>query len=141
MIACVSPSDHFLEESISTLNYATRAGDIANIPEKNIDPKIKIINDLKHKIRMLQIELKLANEHIEHLSHLTGENPRAFGLNLMKVEEAFTVDGKVYKFEDTGPYSSNVSPTKLAIEEQKQHDNKQKQKAKPLDNDESATFI
>lgn len=73
MIACVSPSDHFIEETVSTLNYATRAGDISNIPEKNIDPKIKIINDLKHKIRMLQIELKLANEHIEGLSRLTGE--------------------------------------------------------------------
>jgi kinesin family protein 4/21/27 len=53
MIACVSPSDHYLEESVSTLNYATRAGDISNVPEKNIDPKIKIINDLKNKIRML----------------------------------------------------------------------------------------
>ena len=86
MIACVSPSDHYLEESVSTLNYATRAGDISNVPEKNIDPKIKIINDLKTKIRMLQIELKCANDHIAHLSNLTGEAPKSFGLNLMKVE-------------------------------------------------------
>jgi hypothetical protein len=47
MIACISPSDKFLEESISTLNYATRAANISNQPVKNIDPKIRIINELK----------------------------------------------------------------------------------------------
>lgn len=49
MIACISPSDRFFEESVSTLNYATRAANISNIPVKNIDPKIKIINELKVK--------------------------------------------------------------------------------------------
>lgn len=47
MIACISPSDRFYEESVSTLNYATRAANISNQPVKNIDPKIRIINDLK----------------------------------------------------------------------------------------------
>ena len=49
MIACISPSERYLEgsigsgETISTLNYATRAACISNQPTKNIDPKIKII--------------------------------------------------------------------------------------------------
>jgi hypothetical protein len=50
MIACISPSDRYLEESISTLNYAMRAGNISNQPVKNIDPKIRIINELKVSI-------------------------------------------------------------------------------------------
>mmetsp|Transcript_19424 Transcript_19424/g.18530 ORF Transcript_19424/g.18530 Transcript_19424/m.18530 type:complete len:143 (+) Transcript_19424:898-1326(+) len=87
MIACISPADRFFEESISTLNYATRAANISNIPVKNVDPKIRIINELKHKVRMLQIELKNANEHISYLTNMTGENLKTFGLQLMKVED------------------------------------------------------
>jgi hypothetical protein len=49
MIACISPSDRYLEESISTLNYAMRAANISNQPIKNIDPKIRIIHELKVK--------------------------------------------------------------------------------------------
>jgi len=41
MIACLSPSDNFIEENISTLNYATKASFISNIPQKNVDPKMK----------------------------------------------------------------------------------------------------
>lgn len=47
MIACLSPSDLYLEENISTLNYATKASYISNEPIKNEDPKIKLINELK----------------------------------------------------------------------------------------------
>ena len=43
MIACVSPAEKYLPETISTLHYATRAGKIKNEPQKNVDPKIKII--------------------------------------------------------------------------------------------------
>jgi len=51
----------------------------------------------------------------------------------MKVEEQFLVNGKMHKFEDTGPYNSGVSPsispTKLQIEEQRKYDHKQKKQA------------
>jgi hypothetical protein len=47
MIACLSPSDMYVEENISTLNYATKASFIANDPIKNEDPKIRLINELK----------------------------------------------------------------------------------------------
>lgn len=50
MIACLSPSDMYLEENISTLNYATKASFISNEPVKNEDPKMKLINDLKEKV-------------------------------------------------------------------------------------------
>jgi kinesin family protein 4/21/27 len=57
MIACLSPSDAYIEENISTLNYATKASFIANEPVKNEDPKIKLINELKQKVISLQREL------------------------------------------------------------------------------------
>ena len=53
MIACLSPSDAYIEENISTLNYATKASYISNEPVKNEDPKIKLINELKNKVLTL----------------------------------------------------------------------------------------
>ena len=47
MIACLFPSDNFLEENISTLTYASKASYIANKPIKNEDPKVSEIKDLK----------------------------------------------------------------------------------------------
>lgn len=64
MIACVTPSDNFYEENVSTLNYATRASYIANAPKKNIDARTREILDLKAKNKLLELELKNANEHI-----------------------------------------------------------------------------
>jgi hypothetical protein len=53
MIACLSPSDAFSEENISTLNYATKASFIQNQPNQNIDPKMKLIADLRAKCAQL----------------------------------------------------------------------------------------
>ena len=39
MIACVSPSEIYSEETISTLNYATRTMNIKNKPVIQMDPK------------------------------------------------------------------------------------------------------
>ena len=43
----VSLSDRYLEENLSTLNYAARASLISNVPTKNIDPRIMEIDDQK----------------------------------------------------------------------------------------------
>ena len=57
MIACLSPSDAYVEENLSTLAYATKASYISNEPIKNEDPKMKLINELKGKVVALQREL------------------------------------------------------------------------------------
>lgn len=72
MIACLPPSDLYLDENISTLTYATKASYIANEPNKNEDPRMKIINELRRKVASLEKELKAANDHITFLSSLTG---------------------------------------------------------------------
>ena len=64
MIACLSPSDSYIDENMSTLAYATKASYISNEPVKNEDPKVKMINDLKQKVSQLQRELASANNHI-----------------------------------------------------------------------------
>lgn len=72
MVACLSPSDLFIEENISTLNYATKATFISNIPSKNVDPKMKLVHDLQEKVAKLEKELQTANKHIQFLSTVTG---------------------------------------------------------------------
>lgn len=68
MMACLSPSDRFIEENISTLNYAAKASLISNIPMKNVDPQILQINEFKQKNTGLERELRQANDHIQYLT-------------------------------------------------------------------------
>jgi len=58
MIACLSPSDRFIEENLSTLNYAARASLISNLPTKNIDPQMIQLDETKKKVRDLEAELR-----------------------------------------------------------------------------------
>ena len=52
MIACVSPASSAIDETLSTLHYATCANNIVNAPAVNLDARDKVIalvrNDLKH---------------------------------------------------------------------------------------------
>jgi hypothetical protein len=64
MIACLSPSDKYIEENISTLNYATQASFISNIPQKNEDPKMRLVTELRERVQRLEKELSSANNHI-----------------------------------------------------------------------------
>ncbi|KAL1514028.1 hypothetical protein ABEB36_003355 [Hypothenemus hampei] len=57
MIACVSPADYNLDETLSTLRYADRARRIKNKPIVNQDPKTAEINQLKKQIKQLQLQI------------------------------------------------------------------------------------
>lgn len=52
MIACVSPADSNLEETLSTLRYADRARQIKNKPVVNRDPQVAEILRLRHLVQM-----------------------------------------------------------------------------------------
>lgn len=47
MIACISPVDAYFEDNFSTLSYGLKAGCISNVPIQNIDPKTKVIRELR----------------------------------------------------------------------------------------------
>ena len=57
MIACVSPADTNLEETISTLRYADRARKIKNKPIVNQDGKDAENSKLRREIAELKIQL------------------------------------------------------------------------------------
>lgn len=82
MLACLNPCDAQMDENLSTLSYASKASFISNKPIKNEDPKNQQIADLKRQIKILTEELANANETINFLSSLTGQNPQMIGRNL-----------------------------------------------------------
>jgi len=51
MIACISPADSNMEETINTLRYADRARKIKNKPIVNVDPRAAEMNRLKQQVQ------------------------------------------------------------------------------------------
>lgn len=51
MIACISPADSNMEETINTLRYADRARKIKNKPIVNVDPRAAEMNRLKKQVQ------------------------------------------------------------------------------------------
>ena len=47
MIACLTPSDRYIDENLSTLNYASKAKVMKNQPKVNEDAKGTKISDLR----------------------------------------------------------------------------------------------
>lgn len=50
MLACLSPSDRHYEENLSTLQYASQAACIKNEPTLNVDPKDRLIEQLRAQL-------------------------------------------------------------------------------------------
>jgi hypothetical protein len=72
MIACISPSETYLDETTSTLNYASRAMNIKNKPVLQVDAKEQVIFNLKREIKLLKLE----NQYLkEQVSRLNGGRP------------------------------------------------------------------
>lgn len=61
MVACVSPADSNLEESLSTLRYADRACKIKNKPIVNRNPQALELHKLREQVMQLQIQLLASN--------------------------------------------------------------------------------
>lgn len=53
MIACVSPADSNIEETINTLRYADRARKIKNKPVLNVDPRAVEMKRLRQQVLSL----------------------------------------------------------------------------------------
>ncbi|KAK7793169.1 hypothetical protein R5R35_012826 [Gryllus longicercus] len=90
MIACVSPADYNLEETLSTLRYADRARRIRNKPVVNQDPTAALIAKLKQDLQEAQLELMNLDRNSqcpEEHKRLEEENANLAGKN-MKLTEA-----------------------------------------------------
>jgi len=57
MIAAIGPADYNLDETLSTLRYASRAKNIKNKPRINEDPKDAMIREFHDEITRLRDQL------------------------------------------------------------------------------------
>ncbi len=64
MIACVSPAAAYLQESLMTLNYATRASRIENLPIIRVDAKDALMLALKRDLHHLRAENSAMREKL-----------------------------------------------------------------------------
>jgi len=62
MIACISPSEDSMQETLNTLKYAHRARNIRNKPVVNYDTTFSELQELRKKVAQLQEELAAAYE-------------------------------------------------------------------------------
>ncbi|XP_043063522.1 chromosome-associated kinesin KIF4 isoform X2 [Drosophila ficusphila] len=84
MIACVSPADYNVAETLSTLRYADRALQIKNKPVVNLDPHAAEVNMLKDIIQKLRVELLAGGKMTNSISSAFG----AAGLGAIPNEES-----------------------------------------------------
>ena len=68
MVACASPASAYLDETLSTLNYATRTMDIKNKPVVQMEEKDQIIYGLARERDLLRLENLYLREQIEKIS-------------------------------------------------------------------------
>jgi hypothetical protein len=68
MVACASPSSVYLDETLSTLNYATRTMNIKNKPVVQMEEKDQIIYGLARERDLLRLENQYLREQIEKIT-------------------------------------------------------------------------
>jgi hypothetical protein len=62
MIACVSPSEIYFEETLNTLNYAARTMNIKNKPMVQMEQKDQAIYNLQREYEILKLENRYLKE-------------------------------------------------------------------------------
>jgi len=69
MIACINPSAVYLEETLSTLSYATRTMSIKNKPILQVDSKSQIVMDLTRENELLKMENQYLREQLQRVTN------------------------------------------------------------------------
>lgn len=81
MIACISPADFNLDETVNTLRYADRARKIKNKPIINIDSHGAEIAHLKQLVHQLQLQL-LQNQSVNGIG-ASGDSSKSNDLRIL----------------------------------------------------------
>ena len=112
MIACVSPVEADLDESINTMKYASRARKISNTPIINKDPQSAVISHLKQQVFQLQAEL-LRAKRILSSNGLSKQLEQELELTEAENSAALAAIGG----ESATPSKIGRSPTKMIDED------------------------
>lgn len=69
MIACISPSEAYADETLSTLNYATRTMNIKNKPIIKMDEKEQIKFNLKREVKLLKLQNAFLRQELSRVTN------------------------------------------------------------------------
>ena len=67
MIACVTPSNYFIDETLLTLKYASRSGKIQNTPILQVNEKDYQMSHLKQENEFLKQENSWLREQLSQI--------------------------------------------------------------------------
>jgi hypothetical protein len=78
MIACISPSTAYIDETLSTLQYATRASGVSTRPAPEvIDPLLRELMLLRNELRLEKLRNKDLRVLVRQRKHARGGSPAA----------------------------------------------------------------
>lgn len=106
MIACVSPADYNVAETVSTLRYADRALQIKNKPVVNVDPHAAEVMMLKDIIQKLRIELLACGGD-------GGDGSDGDGLSLTSTQGLTAQEGRRFKEQIEQLQEANARSEKM----------------------------
>ncbi|KAJ8566684.1 hypothetical protein ON010_g6435 [Phytophthora cinnamomi] len=124
MVACVSPSAVALEDTLSTLNYATRAKNIRNKPAVQVDPVELELSNLRHENHVLRTE----NDALRLRLQLAGSNQMTNQLQRPPSLASIPSSSRLLPLINTSPTSRAVpkgshpalSPSRLSTSQRNQ---------------------
>jgi hypothetical protein len=127
MIACISPSDLYATENLSTLSYASLARAIRLTPVVNTDSESKLVRKLRQKIASLEKELFQAHCLVE--STITAAEDRASVATKLSSEpspggnsDTATVPGNLGARERTQMQNATLVKEMLAAQRKLRHE-------------------
>lgn len=88
MIAAISPADYNLDETLSTLRYASRAKSIKNKPRVNEDPKDALLKQYEDEIKRLKAMLEAGGPGAAQALKAATGGAAAANSNMSNIEAA-----------------------------------------------------
>uniref|UniRef100_A0A8C8H828 Kinesin motor domain-containing protein n=1 Tax=Oncorhynchus tshawytscha TaxID=74940 RepID=A0A8C8H828_ONCTS len=132
MIACVSPADSNIEETINTLRYADRARKIKNKPVVNVDPRAAEMKRLKQQVgtenvskilertRALQVE---NNNLSRALSEAAGQTALMFERIIMTEQANEKLQSKLQELKQHAACKVDLQKVMETLEDQELKEN------------------
>lgn len=134
MIANVGPADYNMDETLSTLRYASRAKNIQNKPRINEDPKDTMIREFQEEIERLKAEL---NQFSGGKLNFDGATVGPDGQTIIEVEKYVHVENK----ERMKQMEDQLEQEKLNIKKKFEKERRKIQQQVEMAEEEKAKFL
>merc|ERR1739842_130575 len=126
MIATVSPSSDNVEETLSTLRYASQARKILNVNRINEDPKCKLLRELAEEVARLRAEKMTMSPNIPTILFTEEDNTENCKKDEDEEEEKIKLEEEKKKKEEALKEKEMKEENERAIQKKKKKKKKKK---------------